>query len=111
MMCMNSPCIGTPADIAKIIDAGMEDILAPTSVLNLKTGLFHNIVAIKGIEGPDYDKTHALRCTMLLDNGLCALHEKGLKPMEGKYMIHDIPHSISVELRDLVLQTWRGIDQ
>jgi len=70
------PCIGTPSDMLKIIDAGFEDSLV-RKVYNSKGDV---MIAIA------YDPIKKA-CTFF-ENGLCKLHDLGLKPTVGKLSHH-----------------------
>lgn len=76
----HTPCIGTPEDIEKLINAGYGDRLAPSLwCVGMLNGLTRTpikmIMPIREESG---------WCTFRLPDGLCELHEKGLKPLEGK---------------------------
>lgn len=99
-----TPCLGTPEDIIKLIDAGYEDRLSLTEwwagvIMGLCDAPLQMIQAT--IEENGY-------CTFF-NNGLCELHDKGLKPTEGK-LSH---HSLSIDnfnpkksISWLVAQEW-----
>ena len=80
----HTPCLGTPQDILKLIRAGYADRLSVTywngGILMGRTNHVFVMVQAK-IEG-DW-------CTFFHD-GLCELHDKGLKPTEGKLSHHTI---------------------
>lgn len=79
-----TPCLGTPEDILRLIEAGYGDRLAITE---WAVGILHGkldrpvlmVQAIQTEEG----------CTFF-HNGLCELHTLGLKPTEGKLSHHTI---------------------
>ncbi len=77
------PCLGTPEDIERLVDAGYTDRLRPTDWL---------VGALVGItDGPVsmiQPGTENGWCTFY-HNGLCELHDKGLKPTEGRLTRHD----------------------
>jgi len=81
----HTPCLGTPEDILKLIEAGYADRLAPT------------VWAAGMIMGVCDQPVHMLQarqedsgfCTFFHD-GLCELHDKGLKPTEGKLSHHSL---------------------
>lgn len=79
----NTPCLGTPDDILKLIEAGYADRLAPTmwSAGMLLGVTNHSIYLIASKTGEDG------MCTFF-HGGLCELHDKGLKPLEGKLSHH-----------------------
>lgn len=75
-MC-KTPCIGTPKDIEAIIDAGYVDRLKETiwMVGYLAAGEEY----IKMIQPTTRDG----ECVFRRPDGLCELHDRGLKPTEG----------------------------
>lgn len=80
----HTPCLGTPEDIEKIIDAGYADRLAVTS---WAAGIFmgvtsYSIPMIQPVAGDEF-------CAFF-QNGLCELHDNGLKPTEGRLSHHSI---------------------
>ena len=66
MQC-HTPCLGTPQDIERLIDAGYAVIDIP-------------IPMIQAVAGDEY--------CIFYHNGLCELHDKGLKPTEGRLSHH-----------------------
>lgn len=77
------PCLGTPEDIEKLVDAGYADRLRPTewlvaSLIGLADGPI-SMIQPEVVNG---------WCTFY-HNGLCELHDKGLKPTEGRLSRHD----------------------
>jgi hypothetical protein len=76
--------LGTPDDILKLINAGYTDKLALT---HWAVGLFIGKLpfAIPMVQIRQTDKG----CIFFKD-GLCELHELGLKPTEGRLSHHDI---------------------
>lgn len=78
----HTPCLGTPHDILKLIKAGYADRLAWT---DWEAGMLvgctdHPIGMLQAKFDGDW-------CTFYHD-GLCELHDKGLKPTEGKLSHH-----------------------
>lgn len=99
-MC-RTPCLGTPHDIFALIDAGFADRLAPTTwVVGVLFGLINKPIEMvqARIESNGW-------CTFYKD-GVCELHDKGLKPTEGILSGHakDITPETSVMWH--VAQTW-----
>lgn len=95
-MCRHSPCFPTPKDVLKLIEAGHKDKLMVTGYLGL--GFVIWLVApIEEVTG----------CIFFNEQGLCDLHESGLKPTEGKLAIHDKGDD---GLRESVCQTWATDD-
>ncbi len=81
----HTPCLATPEDIEKLMDAGYAKRLAPTTWL---AGV------IMGVHPRPIEMIQAIReengyCTFFHD-GKCELHELGLKPTEGKLSHHSI---------------------
>lgn len=84
--CMRSPCLGTPQDIEKIIDAGYGDrIFATEWGVRVMQGLDKHPIRMYQAELTEHG------CTFF-KNGLCELHNYGLKPTEGKLSHHTITH-------------------
>lgn len=81
----HTPCLGTPEDILRLIEAGYADRLAMTEwwagvVMGVTD---HPITMIQAVLGADG------WCTFYHD-GLCELHDKGLKPTEGRLSHHSL---------------------
>ena len=75
-------CLGTPEDIEKIIDAGYKDKLTSTEwCVAILAGVYP--LPINMIQAIQTDKG----CAFFKD-GLCELHDKGLKPTEGRLSHH-----------------------
>lgn len=79
-----TPCLGTPEDILKLLDAGYGDKLKLTywGVGMLYDAIDFPILMVQLIQQP-------LGCIMF-NKGLCGLHELGLKPTEGRLTHHII---------------------
>lgn len=80
-MCKTTPCLGTPQDIEKLIEAGYASKL---SLSVYATGMLMGAMdrTINMIQ-PRFDEVKG-SCVFLDDKGLCELHNIGLKPTEGK---------------------------
>lgn len=81
----HTPCLGTPEDILKLAENGYADRLALTMwgagiLMGVTNEVIPMIQAIKEENG---------WCTFYHD-GKCELHEKGLKPTEGRLSHHSI---------------------
>lgn len=79
-MCKTSPCFPDPAGALKLIQAGFKDKLTVTiwkGDLFGKEFLWPVIAPVKTGSG-----------CIFLKNDLCELHDKGLKPMEGRLAYH-----------------------
>ncbi len=79
-----APCLGTPDDILKLLEVGYRDRLSVTYwMVGLVLGKFP--AAIPMVQAIRTDNG----CVFFKD-GLCELHEPGLKPTEGKLSHHEI---------------------
>lgn len=101
--CMRAPCLGTPDDILKLIEAGFADKLALT---HWATGLFLGRVnyTIRMIQAIATEQG-----CIFFENGLCQLHDLGLKPTEGKLSHHMIKldnYQFNKSLSWQVAKTW-----
>lgn len=85
-MCKTAPCMGTPKEINKLIDLGYKPFLqVSVSCTGWQHGFFHPpITSVQFRSKPDGS------CAMF-NNGLCAIHNKGIKPSEGMLAHHDYP--------------------
>jgi hypothetical protein len=82
--CQVSPCLGTPDDIGRIISAGYKDQLAITEwAAGIMMGVTNEVILVVA---PLFDRAKGA-CTFY-ENGLCTLHDRGLKPTEGKLSHH-----------------------
>ena len=79
-MCERCPCIGTPQDMLRLIEAGHRDKLAPT--LWAAQG-FENAVEMIAIDAQGMNDPGVLSPCPFLRDGLCGLHDSGNKPTEG----------------------------
>lgn len=71
------PCIGTPKDIEGIIDAGYADRLKETTwMVGFRFAREKPIEMIQPTEKDGW-------CAFRRADGLCELHDRGLKPTEG----------------------------
>lgn len=79
-----TPCLGTPEDIRRLLDAGYAPHLTPTYwCVGMLFGVMkHPVLMVQLIRGS--------KGCVLLQDGLCKLHELGLKPMEGRLSHHII---------------------
>ena len=88
MQC-RTPCLGTPQDILRLMDAGYTDRLYVTEwAAGIMLGVTNEIVLMiqaEQVGGSDLDPN--AHCTFFHD-GLCDLHNLGLKPTEGRLSHH-----------------------
>lgn len=102
-----TPCLGTPQDIEKLIQAGFRNKLAPTvwaagMVMGL-TELPIIMIQAKILDG----------YCVFYKNGLCQLHDSGLKPTEGKLSSHQISLSNLIPSMSIswnVAKEWQSED-
>lgn len=81
--CLSAPCLGTPQDIEKIIDAGFSEKIFQTEwAAGVVLGVHDKII-------PMFQAEMTPNGCVFLKNGLCSLHDIGLKPTEGKLSHHD----------------------
>ena len=80
-----TPCLGTPEDILKLLRAGYRDRLKFTLWgVGLLTGHLPFIIPMVQAAGSDGGYCAFFR------GGLCELHDKGLKPTEGRLSHHTV---------------------
>jgi hypothetical protein len=83
--CTKAPCLGTPEDIEKLIDAGYGDRIKATQwATGVVLGNHKDLIEMYQAEHRPFEG-----CTFFKD-GLCELHNTGLKPTEGKLSHHTI---------------------
>lgn len=81
-----TPCLGTPEDIQKLIEAGYGSRLALTE---WRVGMMLGVIdrPVMMIQALVEENGW---CTFRTPDGLCELHDKGLKPTEGRLSHHTI---------------------
>lgn len=99
-LCKRAPCLGTPADILRLINNGYTNALVLTEWL---AGYMYNMPPLTMFQ---------LRMThngcIMFENGKCKLHALGLKPTEGVLSNGHSPYSKPgcFPLTAVVAQTW-----
>lgn len=96
------PCLGTPSDIKKIIEAGFQDRLMPIIWTGAKN------LGITDKEVPMVVPKQCQitgKCTFFKD-GLCELHDLGLKPTEGRLSHHGRKWNPKKSIGWAVAKTW-----
>jgi len=80
---MTAPCLGTPADIERIIDAGYGAMLEPTvwGAGMVMGWMDRPLTMLAQRFNEEYG-------CIFLEEGKCLLHDKGLKPTEGRLSHH-----------------------
>lgn len=101
-ICRNCPCVGTPEDIAKIIAAGEHAKIVPTFYAPLS--LLAVGVKPRNILAPLMTPSG---CVFLDKAGLCTLHDRGLKPTEGKLASCKNTPQEALEITLTVLDSWK----
>lgn len=83
-MCTKQVCLGTPQDILKLIKAGYKDKLKPTLWMTAQFlgKLSTPVPMVQAIQDEN-------GC-VFFKNGLCELHGKNMKPLEGRLAHHSI---------------------
>lgn len=102
-MCLASPCFPTPEEVVRLEKMGFGDQLSFAMFLNPDTLKVEQVVAPKSKDGGFFNQ-----CVFHTTDGMCELHELGLKPTEGRLAHHDQPHENTVELRLALCDTWRS---
>lgn len=107
-MCKALPCLGTPEDIERLIDAGYKDRLHKEHVPIFGEGDVVTeripIIVTKTTTGQFFGP-----CPFQTSDGLCELHDKGLKPTEGKITIHGKRDFKAARKKKLyVVKTWKS---
>lgn len=120
-MC-NRPCWGTPEDIFEIMAAGLSNRLMLdhwTAVPEHPSNVDVLCPANNGREGKEIGSFRQGPCIFQDVQGLCKLHDLGLKPTEGKLALHgahyDGTPGVHEEMRDswntrdgaAVIELWR----
>ena len=88
-MCQRTPCLGTPQDILALIDAGYADKVCYTLwVAGIALGHISYPIPMIQIRSINNDKKDG--CCIFFQDGKCELHDKGLKPTEGRLSQHEV---------------------
>lgn len=82
-ICEQRPCWPTPQEALKLVESGFRDRLMVDYWVDNYGEIFVLSPAIRGYEGCDAPFLPLGKCTFLKD-GLCELHDLGLKPIEGR---------------------------
>lgn len=84
--CSQIMCLGTPDDILRLINAGFGNLLQEIQI---------SVVLVNHREVMPIRMVQLMRdengCAVFKD-GMCLLHNMGLKPAEGRYFIHPEDH-------------------
>lgn len=104
--CKNRPCWPTPEEALKIIDAGYTKYLMCDFWDDPEGDTYIIGPAFKGCEGriPSWSKFTGC-CALLSDDGLCKLHSKDLKPLEGRLVSHT---NSNKDVHKLIASLWKS---
>lgn len=99
-MCRKTPCVGTPLEMYLIGEhPEFANKLALTmSLASLQLGLPPMVVS-----APIFNETE--KCCSFFVGGKCQLHEKGLKPLEGK-LANCRPDTKLINATLMIYQSW-----
>lgn len=78
----HTPCLGTPQDIERLIDSGYVEKLELTFWM---VGMMMGVI---GFPVPMLQARKENGYCIFFHDGLCELHDKGLKPTEGRLSYH-----------------------
>ena len=109
-MCERRPCWPTPDDAQRLIDAGhAKRLMLDWWFDNAQNKTVYVLTpAIAGREAGQAPAIPSGRCTFLNEQGLCQLHDLGLKPTEGKQALCN--ERTPVDLHVQIGQTWDGAE-
>lgn len=101
--CMKMPCWGTPDEIRNIINAGLG---AALMVVETHHDGDIQVLCPSSSGRNDYYNYWPVRgkCVFVDDDNRCELHDRGLKPLEGRVTLHGKDH---VGLHEYVRATWQ----
>jgi len=100
-MCAHSVCIPTPEEARELMRRGYVNRMSQYTFMD---GESYLAPSPAGLEGAHLSHTNMGACTFFKD-GLCELHDKGLKPLEGRLANHDLQWQ---PIRFHVISQWRG---
>lgn len=107
--CKRSPCLGTPEDMLKLIMAGYGDRLSLTCwAAGILMGVTDRPIELIA---PLYDEKKGA-CTFF-NNGQCELHDKNLKPTEGKLSHHSMIREDFIREKNLtwnIAKEWMNLE-
>jgi len=118
-MCKTNPCWPTPNEVRELIKAGYGDRLMidwwedyPEDI-HLFCPASENFEKSRAPEAQDSIEYFAGwtkgRCTFLSKDNKCELHDKGLKPLEGRVATHKTENNKESErVRNYIVHLWKG---
>ena len=100
-MCKTTPCIGTPYDMVAIQEHEeyQNKILVTINAAGLPIGIPPTYML-----APKFDAQKG--CCAFFEEGKCVLHEKGLKPLEGKLASCKNGNEITTAYK-LIFESWK----
>lgn len=109
-MC-HAPCCGSVEDFEKLIDAGFADRLMFDNLPSYPNDGGDMLKpALKGYGGQQapWATSSIAGCTFWDKNGLCQLHNLGLKPTQGKIALHENPHDYIDQYSEISKEDWES---
>jgi hypothetical protein len=109
-MCRHRPCWPTPDDAQHLIEAGYADRLMVDWWFDRdkdKT-IYLLTPALAGCESGEAPAQPEGPCTFLDADGLCQIHDSGLKPSEGQLAL--CRNRTPERLHEQIARTWDGAD-
>ena len=86
-MCQRTPCLGTPHDILALINAGYVDKVCYTEwAAGILLGHVDRPIPMVQLKSQN---SKVDGCCICYHDGKCELHDKGLKPTEGRLSSHE----------------------
>lgn len=102
-MC-HSPCCSTPDEVLKLMENGyghrlmLDDLPGGPDLIK---------PALKGYEGDRSPwQTASWKGCTFWNNGLCELHDTGLKPLHAKLAHHDLTSEENDKISDMIIEAW-----
>lgn len=106
--CENTPCLGTPMDIKKLINNGYAGRLEVThNYSGMFLGMIDHPVSVVS------PRTPGGKCAIFTKERLCELHDLGLKPLEGRLSHHSTELGTFRRHRSIgvnILKEWENPD-
>jgi hypothetical protein len=95
-MCEHKACWPTPEEAATLIERGYGDRLVKEHFIG--HGRLRHVLRGRDDEG---------RCTFLTADGLCELHDPGLKPLEGRLAHHTLTGTgVGTRVKEQICDMW-----
>ena len=103
-MCMH-PCWPTPQEAQKLIDTGFGGKMMADYWIGDYGNIYILCPASKGYGGKTAPFNVWGKCELQDGYGMCALHDLGLKPLEGVMAMHDVPNR---EIHEEIAMMWNN---